>query len=277
MALVDTGNSFQSALDSISKLGEYDSFMEYLRRKNQTESHSMELFRFLHIKAFSPQVSPSPVVDLTWRSLLLFPLLYKQACKLLLACKNAHNYEEEIIPHDPFGGDNQYARDKRYANTLEQYALRFPGGPTLKELWPTQHGGSEPGRAVSPVRDTSSSSSAGKPQHEDVSPVPALEPASKRRVTEVVQTDVVENLDVWPISVKLREESGEEILFKVKMGAAMRKIMQRFADRKGVPLDVLRFQCHGVRVCADDTLRGLGIEDGDLIHVYMAPTWIGDC
>jgi small ubiquitin-related modifier len=59
------------------------------------------------------------------------------------------------------------------------------------------------------------------------------------------------------------------MFFKVKKGTAMRKIMQAFADRKGVALDVLRFTIDGARVNAEDTPKMLEMEDGDQIDVLL--------
>jgi SH3-like domain-containing protein len=78
-----------------------------------------------------------------------------------------------------------------------------------------------------------------------------------------------ENLAEQPITVKVRDQSGEEMFFKVKKGTAMKKIMQAFADRKGVALDVLRFTIDGARVNAEDTPKMLEMEDGDQIDVMM--------
>ena len=78
-----------------------------------------------------------------------------------------------------------------------------------------------------------------------------------------------ENAAEAPITLKVRDQSGEEMFFKVKKGTAMRKIMQAFADRKGVSLEVLRFTIDGQRVNAEDTPKMLEMEDGDQIDVLL--------
>ena len=80
-----------------------------------------------------------------------------------------------------------------------------------------------------------------------------------------------ENRAEAPITLKVRDQSGEEMFFKVKKGTAMKKIMQAFADRKGVSLEVLRFTIDGTRVNAEDTPMMLSRVDGDLIEVMMLP------
>ena len=78
-----------------------------------------------------------------------------------------------------------------------------------------------------------------------------------------------ENAAEAPITLKVRDQSGEEMFFKVKKGTAMKKIMQAFADRKGVSLEVLRFTIDGTRVNAEDTPKMLEMEDGDQIDVLL--------
>jgi hypothetical protein len=77
------------------------------------------------------------------------------------------------------------------------------------------------------------------------------------------------NVAEAPITLKVRDQSGEEMFFKVKKGTAMRKIMQAYADRKGVSLETLRFTCDGQRVNLEDTPKMLEMDDGDQIDVLL--------
>jgi hypothetical protein len=129
---------------SITKLADYDSFVEVLLRKRiatleTADAYSEELFRFLYIKAHYLYVSPSPIVDQCWHCLLLLPLLYKRVCTILLSAQNARQYEEGIITHDPLGGDNQFARNKRYETAQSHYAFMFPEGPAAAGVWPKKY------------------------------------------------------------------------------------------------------------------------------------------
>lgn len=72
-----------------------------------------------------------------------------------------------------------------------------------------------------------------------------------------------------PITIKVRDQSGEEMFFKVKKGTAMKKIMQTFAERKGVSVESLRFSIDGERVNEGDTPKMLEMEDGDQIDVLL--------
>ena len=86
---------------------------------------------------------------------------------------------------------------------------------------------------------------------------------------DLLGDDASENQAEAPITLKVRDQSGEEMFFKVKKGTAMKKIMQAFADRKGVSLEVLRFTIDGTRVNAEDTPKMLEMEDGDQIDVLL--------
>jgi small ubiquitin-related modifier len=55
----------------------------------------------------------------------------------------------------------------------------------------------------------------------------------------------------------------------VKKGTSMKKVMQAFADRKGVQLDMLRFTIDGVRCNEGDTPKMLELEEGDQIDVML--------
>ena len=71
------------------------------------------------------------------------------------------------------------------------------------------------------------------------------------------------------VTLKVRDQSGEEMFFKVEKGTAMKKIMQAFADRKGVSLEVLRFTFDGTRLNAKDTPKMLKFQDGAWIDAHL--------
>lgn len=71
------------------------------------------------------------------------------------------------------------------------------------------------------------------------------------------------------ITVKVKEGSGDEIAFKVKRSTKMSKIMEAYANRRGIELSSLRFMFDGNRVNAEDTPKTLEMEDGDLIDARV--------
>ncbi|XP_064648289.1 small ubiquitin-related modifier-like [Lineus longissimus] len=63
-----------------------------------------------------------------------------------------------------------------------------------------------------------------------------------------------------------------EVLFRVKLNTAMRKVMKSYSERSGVPESNLRFLFDGRRILEDQTPKLLGFEDGDVIEVYQEQT-----
>eukprot|EP01038_Epipyxis_sp_PR26KG_P006399 gene6399-8810_t len=74
------------------------------------------------------------------------------------------------------------------------------------------------------------------------------------------------------ITLRVRELSGEEMFFKVKKITKLGKIMDSFAQRKGVPLDTLRFRFDGDLINREDTPKMLEMEENDQIDVVLQQT-----
>lgn len=74
------------------------------------------------------------------------------------------------------------------------------------------------------------------------------------------------------LTLKVREQTGEEMVFKVKKHTSMKKIMAAFADKKGVSLNHLTFMFDGTRITEEDTPKMLEMEDGDLLEVVLHQT-----
>ena len=74
----------------------------------------------------------------------------------------------------------------------------------------------------------------------------------------------------------MRDQSSDEMFIVVPQDSFMKVIMQAFADRKGVSLEVLRFTIDGTRVNAEDTPEMLEMEDGDQIDVHLLQRGGGD-
>lgn len=81
--------------------------------------------------------------------------------------------------------------------------------------------------------------------------------------------DVKPSGDDVAITIKVKEGSGEEISFKVKKSTKMSKIMDAYANRRGVNVTSLRFMLDGQRVNANDTPKTLELDDGDVIEALV--------
>ena len=76
------------------------------------------------------------------------------------------------------------------------------------------------------------------------------------------------------LTIRIRDQTGEETYFKVKPQTRMDKVFNAFATKKGVDCDSLRFMIDGERIPLLDTPQSLELEDGDQIDVL--PELSGD-
>jgi small ubiquitin-related modifier len=67
------------------------------------------------------------------------------------------------------------------------------------------------------------------------------------------------------ITIRVKEQAGEETYFKVKRSTKMSKVFDAFALRKGVARKALRFLLDGERVTDDSTPESLDLEENDQI------------
>ena len=78
--------------------------------------------------------------------------------------------------------------------------------------------------------------------------------------------------DVKPddvLTIRVKDQTGEETFFKVKPHTKMEKIFKAYADRKGVGLTAVRFLLDGARIQPDQTPKMLELEDQDQIDVAL--------
>ena len=74
---------------------------------------------------------------------------------------------------------------------------------------------------------------------------------------------------VETITLKLKDQGGDDMQFKVKKTTKMSKIFDAYAGRKGVATATLRFMLDGERVQGDVTPKMLELEDDDQIDVAI--------
>eukprot|EP00985_Skeletonema_marinoi_P027288 scaffold22172_cov135-Skeletonema_marinoi.AAC.3 len=72
-----------------------------------------------------------------------------------------------------------------------------------------------------------------------------------------------------PITIRVRDQTGEETFFKIKKSTKMSKVIQTYASRKGVDSTTLRFLVDGERVQPDDTPGSLDLDDQDQIDCML--------
>mmetsp|Transcript_4599 Transcript_4599/g.7032 ORF Transcript_4599/g.7032 Transcript_4599/m.7032 type:complete len:90 (-) Transcript_4599:221-490(-) len=74
------------------------------------------------------------------------------------------------------------------------------------------------------------------------------------------------------ITLKVRDQTGEEMFFKVKKAAKLQKLMDVYAQRRGISSQGLRFTLDGDRIGPEDTPKMLELEDNDQIDCMLEAT-----
>jgi small ubiquitin-related modifier len=77
--------------------------------------------------------------------------------------------------------------------------------------------------------------------------------------------EIVEHV-VW-VTVRFREQSGEMISFKVKGTTRMKVVFEKFAEMKGIEVDLLRFMLDGDRLHSGVMAKMLDLEEDGHIEV----------
>mmetsp|Transcript_49080 Transcript_49080/g.66881 ORF Transcript_49080/g.66881 Transcript_49080/m.66881 type:complete len:101 (-) Transcript_49080:472-774(-) len=71
------------------------------------------------------------------------------------------------------------------------------------------------------------------------------------------------------ITIRVRDQTGEETFFKVKKTTRMEKVFSTYAQRKGVNLASLRFLIDGERINPNQSPAELDMEDHDQIDCML--------
>ena len=72
------------------------------------------------------------------------------------------------------------------------------------------------------------------------------------------------------ITIQVKDQTGEQTLFKIKRTTKMSKVFSAYAQRKGVELASLRFLLDGERISETDTPKMLELDDEDQIDCVLA-------
>ncbi|CAB9513061.1 Small ubiquitin-related modifier 1 [Seminavis robusta] len=78
-----------------------------------------------------------------------------------------------------------------------------------------------------------------------------------------------------PITIRVRDQTGEETFFKIKKSTKMQKVFDTYAQRKGVQASSLRFLLDGERIEPNQTPKMLELDDQDQIDCMLEQT--GGC
>merc|ERR1712086_1192183 len=86
------------------------------------------------------------------------------------------------------------------------------------------------------------------------------------------QLAMAEDAAAQHIQLKVKDQQGSEVQFKIKKATPLRKLMDAYCSRLGLQASQVRFMVDGERIAPDDTAEKLGLEDEDLIDVAMEQT-----
>jgi Ubiquitin-like protein (sentrin) len=74
------------------------------------------------------------------------------------------------------------------------------------------------------------------------------------------------------ITLKVKSQDGNELLFKIKKGTQLKKLMDAYCSRNGVSPSTVRFLFDGVRIQENNTPNDLNLEDNDQIDAMVEQT-----
>lgn len=71
------------------------------------------------------------------------------------------------------------------------------------------------------------------------------------------------------LNVKVCDQGGQELFFKIKIHTQLKKVMNAYCERQAVARGLVRFLFEGERIQDNDTPESLSMEDGDMIQVFV--------
>ncbi|KAL7575573.1 hypothetical protein ACA910_020147 [Epithemia clementina (nom. ined.)] len=74
------------------------------------------------------------------------------------------------------------------------------------------------------------------------------------------------------ITLSVKDQTGEEISFKIKKSTKLEKVFKAYAQRKHIDVSSIRFLIDGERLKGDSTAKMLELEDGDQIDALLEQT-----
>ena len=72
-----------------------------------------------------------------------------------------------------------------------------------------------------------------------------------------------------PITIRIKDQTGEETYFKLKYTTRMERVFSVFATHKGMPATALRFLLDEQRISNGHTPLSLNLEDQDQIDCLL--------
>lgn len=212
-----------------------------------------ELFRYLIILALNSEdgeihVSPSTLVDKAFHCLLLDPVAYLHVCDLILSAaeagKNISIRADRVLPHNQLGNENIIARAQRLNRTKTEYVHVFKVDPPA-EFW------------TETIVNTPVVTSKAA----------AVIPGIPSTTQTFVSTKSQQPQEPQPITIILRDQTGDEIYFKLTNSTPFHKVFAAYAERKGVKIADFRFFAEGESIRGDHCPADYELEEFGQIDV----------
>lgn len=83
--------------------------------------------------------------------------------------------------------------------------------------------------------------------------------------------------DGEPLTIKLRNQTGDELSFKIKGRTLFRKVFNAYASRMSLDEGSLKFIFEGQRVQGNQTPDEFEMEEGDVVDVMIEQVGGGAC
>lgn len=72
------------------------------------------------------------------------------------------------------------------------------------------------------------------------------------------------------LTIRVADQAGSSILFKLSPDTRLERLMDAYCERQGLERSAVRFLYDGQRLTPEDSPGKLGMEDEDVIDVFLA-------
>jgi len=324
----DSADSFGKKTESMRKAKEYESgcfsmlstyqpFYEKLKTAGLAANEdkfircTVELSRYLAIKAMRNDIIASPRIQQVLHELLLFPQFYYNVCRKLLP-----GNDRGVIDNNPLLTNTP----DQYQVVIDLYNSYF--GPPDPEYWPTasSNGTKEisvtisykniegdmftygnvkttANKTIVSLHDTVCNTlvNAGHIAAADSKFIQFNFPNKKTWATNISSYDkkghfkgasaftfsdynvgnntkiVAENVREKVITVGVKDQTGETLMYKVRMTTPLQRIFQSYSERRGVNVSAVRFMygMEASRIAPALTPYDYAMVDGDFIDAML--------
>ena len=245
---------------------ELGNVLEYHGESAAAAPLSEELVRYLAlaVAAAEGELSPSPLVDLAWHTLLADPRLYYETCACLRPAGTPPGVAT-LVPHDAArAGDADAAILARYHRTLAAYKARYtPAAP--EALWPRDYraGSGECGAGAGAAGAAGSGAGAAGAgagaSGAGAAGAGAGAAGAGKGAAGTGELAVITLVDLCGIHTRVA----------IKLSYTVERVKGLYEIAKGVPPDDQRFVFSGKQLEDGNTMQHYGVTHGSLVHVVL--------